>query len=309
MITVLISANAAAFFPHPLILYPSTQFHGFSSQDMFHECLVGKSANKWITSNPFAGWLKKVFIPQTSHLKKPVLLLVDNHKSHQSLRVSKLCSQSEWDHPEWFTGPRIPSHSAPWLQTILTPYGLLERGSSASCRGRSCYKEVLCERFQGSILIIWKYQHDQNYPRFCFDPTSSTASDPISSNMSDCINSTTSDPILLDCTSGDLLNFVSSTSNPINLVVIRKCSEIANADIAAWWRYNNVLSSPYWWVLQNQRSQHCLWPMEGLLRRSWEWEGKEFHTLQGSSQKEIPWQSQPSTRARREDILKKCQIV
>ncbi|GFO01526.1 transposase [Plakobranchus ocellatus] len=62
-----------------------TQFREFTPQEMFEQCMVAKSKNGWLTTELFAEWLENVFIPQTKHIKKPLLLLVDGHVSHQSV--------------------------------------------------------------------------------------------------------------------------------------------------------------------------------------------------------------------------------
>ncbi|GFO11168.1 transposase [Plakobranchus ocellatus] len=85
MIIVRISCSAAAHFPHPLLVYPPTQFREFTPQEMFEQCMVAKSKNGWMTTELFAEWLENVFIPQTKHIKKLLLLLVDGHVSYQSV--------------------------------------------------------------------------------------------------------------------------------------------------------------------------------------------------------------------------------
>jgi DDE superfamily endonuclease len=37
---------------------------------------------------------KQVYLPQTAHIKKTILLLVDGHTSHQSIRAANLCKDN-----------------------------------------------------------------------------------------------------------------------------------------------------------------------------------------------------------------------
>ena len=56
------------------------------------DCLLQVSDNGWITAKIFFTWLRDTFIPKTSHIKKPLLLLVDGHISHTALsETSEIC--------------------------------------------------------------------------------------------------------------------------------------------------------------------------------------------------------------------------
>ena len=94
MITVLIAVSASGHYVHPMLVYPPTQFRGFSPTDIFTESYFAKSDNGWMTKKLFEKWLAEVFIPQTKDVKKPLLLLVDGHTSHQSIRTSEVCAKN-----------------------------------------------------------------------------------------------------------------------------------------------------------------------------------------------------------------------
>ncbi|CAF0923615.1 unnamed protein product [Didymodactylos carnosus] len=48
------------------------------------------SKNGWMEENIFFQWFKNMFIPLTATTPKPILLLLDGHTSHQSVRTVEL---------------------------------------------------------------------------------------------------------------------------------------------------------------------------------------------------------------------------
>ncbi|GFO19616.1 LOW QUALITY PROTEIN: tigger transposable element-derived protein 6-like protein [Plakobranchus ocellatus] len=95
LITALICCSATGHYTWPMLIYPGTQFRGIKPQEVFEQSFKGRSENGWINQNLFFEWLKLVFVPQTTHIKKPLLLLVDGHVSHQSLQTSSLCDENQ----------------------------------------------------------------------------------------------------------------------------------------------------------------------------------------------------------------------
>ena len=95
-----------------MLIYPGTQFRGFKPQEVFEQLFIGISENDWITQNLFYECLKQVFVPQTAHVKKPLLLLVDGHISHQSVQASKLCDENN------IVLYCLPPHSSHMLQPL-----------------------------------------------------------------------------------------------------------------------------------------------------------------------------------------------
>lgn len=86
MITALVCCSASGHFTWPMliIIYPGTQFRGFQPNEVFQESIMN-SKNGWINKDIFAVWIDRVFVPQTLHVKKPIvlLLLLDGHISHK----------------------------------------------------------------------------------------------------------------------------------------------------------------------------------------------------------------------------------
>ena len=78
-----------------MMVYP---YKGLPQKDLvdgFPGAVVQASDNGWMTAAIFYAWLQDVFIPQTQHVKKPLLLLVDGHTSHTSLvETSTLCQEN-----------------------------------------------------------------------------------------------------------------------------------------------------------------------------------------------------------------------
>lgn len=94
-ITVLAGMSATAHFLRPLIVYPGQRF----SKNMlegFEEAVMGRSDNGWMDSELFVQWLKTVFVPDidSRQVKRPVILLVDGHRTHMTLEASDICKQN-----------------------------------------------------------------------------------------------------------------------------------------------------------------------------------------------------------------------
>ncbi|RUS76597.1 hypothetical protein EGW08_015639 [Elysia chlorotica] len=112
LITALVCCSATGYYTWPMLIYPGTQFRGFKPHEVFEESFIGRSKNGWINQDLFFEWLKLVFVPQTAHVKKPLLLLLDGHVSHQSLQTSTLCAENQ------IVLYCLPPHSSHILQPL-----------------------------------------------------------------------------------------------------------------------------------------------------------------------------------------------
>jgi len=94
-ITVLAGMSATAHYLRPMIVFPGQRFTK-NMLDGFDEAVMGRSENGWMDSELFVEWLKTVFIPDinTRQVKRPVILLVDGHKTHMSLEASDTCNEN-----------------------------------------------------------------------------------------------------------------------------------------------------------------------------------------------------------------------
>jgi len=92
--TIMAAVSATGHYIQPMIIYPGQQF-SYNPLEGFEEAAMGRSDNGWMDSEVFTSWLTEVFIPEIEarHVKKPVLLLLDGHKTHITMKASNICVQ------------------------------------------------------------------------------------------------------------------------------------------------------------------------------------------------------------------------
>ena len=92
--TIMAASSAAGHYIQPMIIYPGQRF-SYNPLEGFEKAALGRSENGWMDSELFTSWLKEVFIPgvEARHIKKPVLLLLDGHKTHITTKASDICVQ------------------------------------------------------------------------------------------------------------------------------------------------------------------------------------------------------------------------
>ena len=89
-ITMMCCASAAGF-PHPpMIIYAKSFPGGQYRFDGPDDTLYCKSESGWIDSELFLTWLKKIFLKYAVP-QRPIMLLIDGHKSHLTLDAIDLC--------------------------------------------------------------------------------------------------------------------------------------------------------------------------------------------------------------------------
>ena len=87
--------RATGHYLPPMMVYPYKRLLQKNLVYGFPGAVVQASDNGWMTAAIFYTWLQDVFIPQTQHVKKPLLLLVDGHTSHISLvETSTICQEN-----------------------------------------------------------------------------------------------------------------------------------------------------------------------------------------------------------------------
>ncbi|XP_052232365.1 uncharacterized protein LOC127845476 [Dreissena polymorpha] len=93
--TVMAAASASGHFVTPMIIYPGQRF-AYDPLDGFEEAAFGRSENGWMDCEVFVCWLKNVFIPDINarQVKKPVLLLIDGHSTHITMKASDTCLEN-----------------------------------------------------------------------------------------------------------------------------------------------------------------------------------------------------------------------
>ena len=88
-ITMLCGVSASGAALPPMIIYPRSFPGGqyrFGGPD---DCVYSKSESGWVDSDLFLQWFKKVFLKYAVQ-ERPLLLLVDGHKSHETLELIDL---------------------------------------------------------------------------------------------------------------------------------------------------------------------------------------------------------------------------
>ncbi|KAH3864128.1 hypothetical protein DPMN_027142 [Dreissena polymorpha] len=93
------AASAVGHYIQPMIIFPVQRF-SYKPLHGFEEAAMGRSETGWVDSVVFTSWLKDVFIPRIEawHVKKRVLLIIDGHNTHTTMRASDVCVKSgiEW---------------------------------------------------------------------------------------------------------------------------------------------------------------------------------------------------------------------
>lgn len=94
-ITVLACMGATGHFLRPLIVYPGQRF-SYNPLEEYPDAVMGRTENGWMDSELFITWLSDVFVPSINErgVRKPVVLFVDGHSTHMSLKVSDTCKEN-----------------------------------------------------------------------------------------------------------------------------------------------------------------------------------------------------------------------
>lgn len=92
-ITTLVTVNAADDILPPVVVFPYVRIPMEIARNCNPEWALGRSPSGWMTGQTFFCFIGNTFIPwlKSKNVKKPVLLLIDGHKSHLTLNVCRLC--------------------------------------------------------------------------------------------------------------------------------------------------------------------------------------------------------------------------
>ena len=91
-ITTLVAISADGRAIPPMHVFPGERFGYFPLEGAVKGAYFGRSHNGWINSEIFYGWVSNFFSKQIG-TERPVVLLLDGHKSHINLELSKFCKQ------------------------------------------------------------------------------------------------------------------------------------------------------------------------------------------------------------------------
>lgn len=94
-ITTLFTFSAAGQVMKPLIVYPYIRIPNDIRESIPDDFAMDKSDTGWMNQNVFYDFIKNTFHPDLveKNVKFPVILFVDGHKSHLSLKLSDLCTE------------------------------------------------------------------------------------------------------------------------------------------------------------------------------------------------------------------------
>ncbi|CAC5377335.1 unnamed protein product [Mytilus coruscus] len=122
-ITLLACASAAGGFMPNMLIFTKSLPCGRYASEMPKDWLYATAENGYITRDLFENWFEKVFIPSIG-LRRPNLLIIDNHSSHLSIPVIDMAIE----HNIEILG--LPPHTAHFLQPLDQIFHQLRSGYS-----------------------------------------------------------------------------------------------------------------------------------------------------------------------------------
>ncbi|XP_008178159.1 uncharacterized protein LOC103307706 [Acyrthosiphon pisum] len=95
-ITTLFAANALGNWAPLLTIYKYERIPAKIAQSAPPGWGLGKFENSWMTSETFYEYIAIIFVPHLidSNIPRPVVVFLDGHSSHLSLRLSKFCREN-----------------------------------------------------------------------------------------------------------------------------------------------------------------------------------------------------------------------
>ena len=151
-ITCLCAANVAGDVLPPMQVFAGERFRYNPMVNCIPNASCGRSANGWINTELFFGWLANHFAKQVTI--RPVVLLVDGHSSHIDIEVSKFCLENQ------ILLYCLPAHSSNLLQpldvgffrSLKSAWGKECNRYRAKSFGSNVTKEVFSEVFRDAWL-------------------------------------------------------------------------------------------------------------------------------------------------------------
>ncbi|CAF1655586.1 unnamed protein product [Rotaria magnacalcarata] len=111
--TVLLTTSADGTCLPPYIICKSLRLYDqWCPKNVISGAVYNGTESGWIDENCFYEYLSKSFIPKTHHIARPLLLILDNHSTHLSIRTAKLAIK----HNVHILC--LPSHSTHLLQPL-----------------------------------------------------------------------------------------------------------------------------------------------------------------------------------------------
>ena len=88
--TVVVSGNAAGDCLPPYTVYAAKNVNAAWCQRGPDRAQYKCSSSGWINEQLFADWFENLFVVETSHIPRPLLLLMDNLPAHISIKMIEL---------------------------------------------------------------------------------------------------------------------------------------------------------------------------------------------------------------------------
>lgn len=127
-ITCLCAASAAGEVLPPMHIFAGERFRFNPMAGCVTDAYFGRSPNGWISTELFYGWLANHFAKKVT--VRPVVLLVDGHRSHIDLQVSKFCRENQ------ILLFCLPPHTSHLLQPLVVGFfRSLKAAWSKACNG------------------------------------------------------------------------------------------------------------------------------------------------------------------------------
>jgi DDE superfamily endonuclease len=91
---ITISANGICLPPY--VIYKSKHLYDtWCPKNVIRGAMFNRTYSGWIDEDRFYDYFKNLFIPQTKHVQRPLLLIVDGHTSHLSIKTAQLAIENE----------------------------------------------------------------------------------------------------------------------------------------------------------------------------------------------------------------------
>ncbi|CAF4097226.1 unnamed protein product, partial [Rotaria sp. Silwood1] len=93
--TVVVSGNAAGVVSPPYVIYAAKTVNPLWCENGPAETQYRCSKKGWINEELFTDWFESLFIPETVHISKPIILIMDNLSAHISIKTIELALKNQ----------------------------------------------------------------------------------------------------------------------------------------------------------------------------------------------------------------------
>lgn len=92
---MLLCTSAAGDALPPLVVYAAKNVNPLWCAGGIPGTTYKCSESGWILEEIFTDWFKNVFLEQTKHVERPLLLVMDNHQAHINIDVIELAMKNQ----------------------------------------------------------------------------------------------------------------------------------------------------------------------------------------------------------------------